>query len=90
VQNPEHCVAHFRLARAYLADGQAERAIEALVKVIGNPRCPIQEAYLVKGLAEAELGNFGEAGRSFDECVAVSPRSCVAHDCRRRTMMADR
>lgn len=81
--NTDYCVGRYRLAQVYLDSGRTEQALEEAATVTENPRCPIQDAYLVAGLARLRLGLQAEAAKTFESCVQVAPRSCLATDCER-------
>ena len=46
-------------------------------------RCPIQEAQLLGGLLSERKREIASARESFQHCVDMDPRSCVADECRR-------
>lgn len=79
--NPDYCVGHYRLAQVYLDSGLTESALEHAVKVMESPRCPIQDAYRIAGVARLRLGHDGDAQEAFRKCVEIAPRSCLAQDC---------
>lgn len=80
--NPDFCVGHYRLARVYMDGDMPDKALEAAQAVVENERCPIQDAHRLAGLARAALGQSDEAAEAFASCVSLSPRSCLAEDCR--------
>ncbi len=86
--NPEYCVGRYRLAQVYLDYDLNEQAAEEVARVIEDERCPIQDAHRVYGVATLRLGRAPEASAAFDACVAVAPRSCLAHDCQRFSQLA--
>ena len=79
--NPDFCVARYRLAQVYLDFEMNEEALEEVQLVLANERCPIQDARRVEGVAKMRLGDVHEAGGSFDACIAMAPRSCLADEC---------
>jgi tetratricopeptide (TPR) repeat protein len=79
--NPEYCVGQYRLAQVYLEMDQPAAAAEHADAVLGNDRCPIQDAYRIAGVARLRLGQDEEAARALDGCVNLAPRSCLAQDC---------
>ena len=86
--NPDYCVGRYRLAQVYLDYDLNEQAAEEASRVIGNDRCPIQDAHRLYGVATMRLGQQGEANAAFDACVALAPRSCLANDCTRYSQLA--
>jgi tetratricopeptide (TPR) repeat protein len=79
--NPDYCVAHYRLAQVYLDSDRVEPALEHAEAVIDDPRCPIQDAYRIAGVARLRLGQAEEASQTLQQCIGVAPRSCLALDC---------
>lgn len=77
---PKMCVANYRLARVYYARQEWDKAAELLQAV--DPACGSQEAsyYLMK--TEMQRGLMCEARAARDACLALSPKSCVAAQCR--------
>jgi Tfp pilus assembly protein PilF len=88
--NDDYCVGRYRLAQVYLDNDRAEQALEEAVAVVDDPRCPIQDAHLVAGVARLRLGMEAEAAKTFESCVKVAPRSCLAADCERLLASASR
>lgn len=82
--NPDFCVARYRLAKAYLEVSRPQDARREIEAVLGNPRCPIQDAHRVLGQAWLRLGDGQKAKEAFLACVAAAPESCLAQDCARR------
>ncbi|MEM9462706.1 MAG: tetratricopeptide repeat protein [Myxococcota bacterium] len=81
--NPDFCVARYRLAQVYLDSGIPEQAAEQARQVVGDPRCPIQDAHRILGVARLRLGDEPAAHEAFGSCVTLAPRSCLALDCNR-------
>ncbi len=81
--NPAFCVARYRLAQVYLDTGLPEQAVEQAQQVVEDPRCPIQDAHRILGVASMRLGDQQSAHDAFGSCVALAPRSCLAEDCGR-------
>ncbi|MEE9384131.1 MAG: tetratricopeptide repeat protein [Nannocystaceae bacterium] len=79
--NPDYCVGRYRLARTYLEGQRFDEALEEIARVVQDARCPIQDAHRVQGVARLALSQRDEARASFESCMAVSPRSCLALDC---------
>ncbi len=81
LMNPDFCVGRYRLAQVYLDYDMTEQALEEIDKVIADDRCPIQDAHRVAGIAQMRLGMGAEAGASFQSCLEMAPRSCLANAC---------
>lgn len=81
LMNPDYCVGRYRLAQAYLDADMTEQALEEIERVIADERCPIQDAHRVAGIAKMRLGYAAEAGQSFESCLQMAPRSCLAGAC---------
>ncbi len=81
--NPDFCVGRYRLAQVYLDTGLPEQAVEQARQVVDDPRCPIQDAHRILGVASMRLGDDQSAHDAFGSCVALAPRSCLAQDCGR-------
>ena len=79
--NPQFCVARYRLAQVYLDFEMNEQALEEITQVLDNERCPIQDARRVEGVARMRLGDPRSASGSFDACIAMATRSCLADEC---------
>lgn len=77
---PKMCVATYRLARVYYAREEWDKAAELLQAV--DPACGSQEAsyYLMK--TEMQRGLTCEARAARDACLKLSPKSCIAAQCR--------
>jgi tetratricopeptide (TPR) repeat protein len=81
MMNNDYCVAHYRLATVYLDMEMDSEALEEITAVIENPRCPIQDAHRLYGVANMRLGRSDTAGAAFEACMTLAPRSCLANDC---------
>ncbi|MBL4683140.1 MAG: tetratricopeptide repeat protein [Nannocystaceae bacterium] len=81
--NPDYCVGRYRLAQVYLDSERPDLALEHASTVADDSRCPIQDAHRIVGVANLRLGRADEAHTAFEQCVALSPRSCLAVDCSR-------
>ncbi len=79
--NPDFCVARYRLAQVYLDFEMTQEALEEVQRVLANERCPIQDARRVEGVARLRLGDTEGASQSFEACIAMAPRSCLADEC---------
>jgi Tfp pilus assembly protein PilF len=79
---PNMCVATYRLARVYFARGEWEKAAELFQTASDDPSCGSQEAsfYLMK--TRMQQGLVDDARRARDACLKISPRSCIALQCR--------
>jgi type IV pilus assembly protein PilF len=88
LMNPDYCVGRYRLAQVYLDADMTEHALEEIDRVIADPRCPIQDAHRVAGIAQMRLGYGPEAGQSFETCLALAPRSCLANACKQFLSLA--
>ncbi len=79
---PNQCVATYRLARVYFAREEWEKAAELFQTVSDDPSCGSQEAsyYLMK--TRMQQGLQAEAKQARDACLKISPKSCVASQCR--------
>ena len=85
---PGFCVGRFRLAKVYLERGEIEQAMDAIEPILSDAkRCPIQEALLLGGLLYERRKNSEKARDLFRACTDMSPRSCVADECRRYARM---
>lgn len=82
-RSPGFCVGRYRLAKVYVERSEIDRAAEEVDAVIGNKRCPIQEAYLLGGLVHERKKEREQARALFERCAELAPRSCIAGECRR-------
>jgi len=82
LMNPDYCVGRYRLAQVYLDYEMTEEALEEAERVIGDERCPIQDAHRVAGIARMRLGFVDGASEAFSSCLEIAPRSCLANACR--------
>ncbi|NVB41933.1 hypothetical protein G6O69_29150 [Pseudenhygromyxa sp. WMMC2535] len=88
LMNPDFCVARYRLAQVYLDYQMTEEALEEATRVLADDRCPIQDAHRVAGVAQMRLGEIDAASGSFQSCLEMAPRSCLARDCQRFQSLA--
>jgi Tfp pilus assembly protein PilF len=79
---PNMCVATYRLARVYFAREEWEKAAELFQTASDDPSCGAQEASLYLMKTRMHQGLTDDARRARDACLALSPRSCVASQCR--------
>lgn len=85
---PGFCVGRYRLAKVYVERGEVEQALDAIEPVVADgKRCPIQEAFLLGGMLYDRRKNLEKARDLFRGCMDMSPRSCVADECRRYAKM---
>ena len=79
---PKMCVATYRLGRVYFARQEWEKAAESFQAVSDDPSCGSQEAslYLMKTRLQQGLADKAEEARA--ACLKLSPKSCVAAECR--------
>jgi len=85
---PTFCVGRYRLAKVYLERGEVEQAVDVIDPLVADgKRCPIQEAFLLGGLLQERRKNSEKARGLFHACAEMSPRSCVADECRRYVQM---
>ena len=79
---PKMCVATYRLARVYFAREEWEKAAESFQAVSDDPSCGSQEAsfYLMKTRMQQGLADKAREAR--DACLKLSPKSCIATQCR--------
>jgi len=80
---PRFCVGRYRLAKVYFERGDMAQAAENVDSILGDVRCPIQEAFLLGGLVHQRHRNRERARTLFRRCADLAPRSCVAQECRR-------
>ncbi len=79
---PNMCVATYRLARVYFAREEWEKAAELFQTTSDDPACGSQEASLYLMKTRMQQGLVEEARRARDACLRLSPKSCVAAQCR--------
>jgi tetratricopeptide (TPR) repeat protein len=79
---PGMCVATYRLGRVYFAREEWEKASEQFEEVGAQAPCNSQEAsyYLMKTRIKQGLSD--DAKKARDACLAASPSSCLAAQCR--------
>jgi type IV pilus assembly protein PilF len=87
-RSPSFCVGRYRLAKVYLERGEIDAAADAIDPVIADgKRCPVQEAFMLAGLLHGRRKDSQKARDLFRTCSDMSPRSCVAEECRRYAQM---
>jgi Tfp pilus assembly protein PilF len=79
---PNMCVATYRLARVYFAREEWEKAAELFQTASDDPSCGSQEAALYLMKTRMHQGLIDDARRARDACLRLSPRSCIATQCR--------
>ena len=79
---PNMCVATYRLARVYFARQEWEKAAELFQTTSDDPACGSQEASLYLMKTRMQQGLFDDARRARDACLKISPKSCIASQCR--------
>jgi len=79
---PNMCVATYRLARVYFAREEWEKAAELFQTASDDPSCGSQEAALYLMKTRMQQGLVEDARRARDACLKLSPRSCIASQCR--------
>jgi tetratricopeptide (TPR) repeat protein len=79
---PNMCVATYRLARVYFAREEWEKAAELFQTTSDDPACGSQEASLYLMKTRMQQGLVEDARRARDACLHLSPKSCVASQCR--------
>jgi tetratricopeptide (TPR) repeat protein len=79
---PNMCVATYRLARVYFAREEWEKAAELFQTTSEDPACGSQEASLYLMKTRMQQGLIDDARRARDACLRISPKSCVASQCR--------
>jgi tetratricopeptide (TPR) repeat protein len=79
---PHMCVATYRLARVYFAREEWEKAAELFQTVSDDPLCGSQESSLFLMKTRMQQGLVDDARHARDACLKISPRSCIAAQCR--------
>jgi tetratricopeptide (TPR) repeat protein len=79
---PNMCVATYRLARVYFARDEWEKAAELFQSTSDDPACGSQEASLYLMKTRMQQGLVDDARRARDACLKISPKSCIAAQCR--------
>lgn len=79
---PEMCLATYRLGRVYFARKEWEKAAELFETVSNDPSCGSQEASLYLMQTRLQQGLTDDARTARDACLARSPQSCIASQCR--------
>jgi Tfp pilus assembly protein PilF len=85
---PSFCVGRYRLAKVHVERGEFDQAGDVLAPLVADSkRCPIQEAFLLDGLVQERRKDTQKAREMFRACADMSPRSCVAEECKRYAQM---
>jgi tetratricopeptide (TPR) repeat protein len=79
---PNMCVATYRLARVYFAREEWEKAAELFQTTSDDSACGSQEASLYLMKTRMQQGLVEDARRARDACLKISPKSCIAAQCR--------
>lgn len=79
---PNMCVATYRLARVYFVREEWEKAAELFQSTSDDPSCGSQEASLYLMKTRMQQGLVDDARRARDACLKLSPKSCIATQCR--------
>jgi Tfp pilus assembly protein PilF len=79
---PNMCVATYRLARVYFGREEWDKAAELFQTASEDPSCGSQEASLYLMKTRMQQGLVDDARRARDACLKISPRSCIAAQCR--------
>ena len=79
---PGLCVPTYRLGRVYFDRKEWEKAAERFQGVSEQAACRSQEARLYLMKTRIEQGLMEEARAARDACLSMSPKSCVAAQCR--------
>jgi len=79
---PNMCVATYRLARVYFARQEWEKAAELFQITSDDPSCGSQEASLYLMKTRMQQGLVDDARRARATCLQISPKSCIASQCR--------
>ena len=83
---PGMCVATYRLGRVYFAREEWENAADKFQEVSDQTDCNSQEAALYLMKARLEQGLIDDAKVAQAACIARSPKSCLAAQCRSAVM----
>jgi len=75
-------VANYRLARVYYAREEWDKAAELFQAVSEDTTCGSQEASLYLMKTEMQRGLMDQARVARDACLKLSPKSCIAAECR--------
>ncbi len=93
---PGMCVASYRLGRVYFLREEWEKAAELFARVIEadeNPdesqRCNSQEARLYLMKVRTQQGLLDDAKQAKAACLKLSPKSCIAVQCRTMDLAAN-
>lgn len=80
------CVGHYRMGQTYSAMRDYSHAEEALTHAleVQDPSCQaMQEAWLLRGQARAQLGRREDAISDFEHCVTIDAQTDPGHACQR-------
>lgn len=77
---PTECVPTYRLGRVYFARGEWENASQQFQQV--DPSCGLQEASFYLMMTRLEQGLADDARAAQGACLALSPKSCIAAQCK--------
>lgn len=80
--HPHLCVPTYRLGRVYFERKEWEKAAEQFQDVSDQPACHSQEARLYLMKTRIQQGLMDDARTARDACLSMSPKSCVAAQCR--------
>jgi type IV pilus assembly protein PilF len=87
-RSPGFCVGRYRLAKVYIERGEIDEALTTIAPLVADvKRCPIQEAFLLAGMLHERRKDLAKARDYFHTCSEISPRSCVADECKRYAQM---
>ena len=84
--HPHLCVPTYRLGRVYFERKEWEKASEQFQDVSDQPACHSQESSLYLMKTRIEQGLMDEARAARDACLSMSPKSCVAAQCRAQSL----
>jgi Tfp pilus assembly protein PilF len=79
---PNMCVATYRLARVYFVREEWEKAADLFQTTSDDLSCGSQEASLYLMKTRMQQGLVDDARRARDACMRLSPKSCIASQCR--------
>jgi Tfp pilus assembly protein PilF len=80
--HPHLCVPTYRLGRVYFERKEWEKAAEQFQDVSDQPACHSQEARLYLMKTRIQQGLMDDARVARDACLSMSPKSCIAAQCR--------
>ena len=77
------CLGTYRLAEVMYASQQYDDALARLEPLVADKvLCPVQQAHYLVGQLRLRKHETDLASESFEQCVALAPRSCVARQCK--------